>query len=101
MPSTSPITQEQLAEHAGAYFAYATVEEVPEKLWLDCYVPANQWYIRAVFSSGLSTISLVRLAALAVALSERYKVELVPVAYAENCDWEELEARNAALNEVW
>jgi hypothetical protein len=97
----APITQDQLYDLAGRYFAHATTAQIPEKIWLDCYVAAGQWYLRATWSSGFTTLGIVRLAALSVALDELYGTELIPVCYPSDAPWDEFEEANRRLNDVW
>lgn len=100
--SDAPITMEQLASEAGRFFASASLDEVPAKLWVDCYASAEppQFYLRATFDRPASTASLVRLAALASSLEEKHRVVLVMVAYDEDQTWEEIEEANRVLNRV-
>lgn len=95
-----PIDMAELAEVAGHYFAGAEIEDIPSKLWLDCYILGRQIYLRACFDTRLVDASIVRLSALAAALGERHKVEICPVAYLDDWSWEEIEARARALQLV-
>jgi len=101
MPSMEqPISKDELAKLAGAYFLRARPEDVPAKLWLDCYWAAEQVYLRATFDTKLCNAKLVRLKALAQGLTAAYGIGVVAVAYPDDADWDEVEARADALNAV-
>lgn len=95
-----PITQEQLAEEAGRWFAGASLEDIPAKLWLDCHVATGQLYLRGTFDKGVKPLTIARMAGLAVALDEIHGTDLIPVAYHHDHTWEEIEGWNQALNRV-
>lgn len=95
-----PITQEQLAEEAGRWFAGASLDDIPAKLWLDCHVATGQLYLRGTFEKGVKPITVARLTGLAVALDEIHGTELIAVAYCHDHTWEEIEALNRILNRV-
>ena len=100
MKDEIPISQEQLAKHAGQWFAHARIEDVPAKLWLDYYVAGSQLYLRATFDAGVKAITKVRLAALAVSLDEAYGTEITTIAYPHDYTWDEIEERSRELNRV-
>lgn len=100
MNDAIPISQEQLAKHAGQWFAHARIEDIPAKLWLDYYAAGSQLYLRATFDAGVKAITRVRLAALAVSLDEAYGTEITSVAYPTDYTWDEIEERSRELNRV-
>ena len=95
-----PITKEQLAEQAARFFLYAETDDIPEKLWIDMYVAGEQCYLRAIFSTRTTFLSLARLAGLAAAVEEVYDTPLIPVAYMTDMSWQEIEDNNRRLNQV-
>lgn len=95
-----PISQEQLAQEAGRWFAGATIDDIPAKLWLDCHAATGQLYLRGTFDKGVRPITIARMSGLAVALDEAHGTELIPVAYRQDHTWEEIEGWNQALNRV-
>lgn len=94
------ITKEQLAELAGRYFLSADHDDVPLKLWIDTAPRLKQSYLRAIWDGAPDVASMVRLAALAEALDERFGTSLVCCVYAEDRDWAEIEAAAKALQQV-
>lgn len=95
-----PVSMEQLAEAAGRFFRGADVEDIPAKLWLDCYLHGAQIYLRATFDARFSDASICRLGALAISLGETHGIEIVAVAYPHDVDWSEIEERSRDLQRI-
>lgn len=94
------ITQEQLAEVAGAVFVRRPVEDVPNKLWLDYWPGGEQHYLRAIFDESAAGDVLELLEEVGARLKRRYDVDVVCVAYVGDYSWEDVEAWVARLMRV-
>lgn len=96
------ISKEALAQAAGMYFlGIKSDKDIPVKLWINTARRLNTSYLRACFDPAAArTSSIIRLAALAVHLSELFGVEMVAVYYVGDHDWAEVDAWAAALSLV-
>ena len=91
------LTQDELAHMAAAAFAPHEVD-VPDKIWLTVYQGTP--FVRAAWATGLTCRRIERLEVLQTALSETYGVEFTAVAYWHDYPWDEVNAREAALQRV-
>ena len=94
------ITQEQLADCAGVVFAGASLDDVPEKMWIDYWPAGDQHYLRAVWATSASVEVAGLLLEVAGLIHRRHDVRVVSVMYAGEYSWETIEGWTMALQRV-
>jgi hypothetical protein len=85
------VTQEQLAELAGAVFHDSPVEDIPDKLWIDYWPGGDQHYLRAVFDGSASGRVFEKLHELGQRINRQHDVLPVCVVYSGDYSWSTIE----------